>query len=155
MGPVFPPPGSAPAQVGKAVKVFNVGNKFLVHAFRAHLMAAILAELNITSASDEIEHTTSKEWLEKTAEQLVDSLLMPKNSDDPAYIDPLYHMHHAFLHHAFLYVDLREAIRWENGPQIVRHWKWWLPRFLGTGKKNYAAESVHTICNLVATHNRT
>lgn len=90
---------------------------------------------------------------------------MPKNSDDPAYIDPVYHLHHVFLHHAFLYVDLREAIRWENGPQIVRHRKWWLPCFLGTGKKNSASESVHTLCNLVAdfpkhmayivTHNRT
>ena len=152
-------------QVDKTVKVFNVGDEFLMHAFRAHLVAGILAKLNITSMSDAIEHTTSKEWLENTAEQLVDSLLMPKNSDDPAYIDPVYHLHHVFLHHAFLYVDLREAIRWENGPQIVRHWKWWLPRFLGTGKKNYASESVHTLCNLVAdfpkhmayiaTHNRT
>ena len=48
-----------------------------------------------------------------------------------------------FLHIAYLYVDLREAIRWENGPQIVRHWKWWLPRSLATGRTNYASEAVH------------
>ena len=70
-----------------------------------------------------------------------------------------------FLHIAYLYVDLREAIRWENGPQIVRHWKWWLPRFLATGHTNYASETVHLIANLqanfpkhiayLATHNRT
>ena len=63
------------------------------------------------------------------------------------------------------YVDLRHAIRWENGPQIVRHWKFWIPRFIGTGKKMYAAEAVNMIANLtadfprhiayLATHNRT
>ena len=64
-----------------------------------------------------------------------------------------------------MYVDLREAIRWENGPQIIHHWKWWLPRFLVTGCHNYTAESVNLIANLkadfpkhisyIATHNRT
>ena len=90
-------------------QVFNVGDEFLVHSVRAHLVAGNLAKLNITSTSDAIECTTSKEWLENTAEQLVDSLLMPKTSDDPAYIDPVYHPH-AFLHRAFLYIDLQEAI---------------------------------------------
>lgn len=147
-------------QVDKTVKVFNVGDEFLVHAFRAHLTAGILTHFAIKSTCDPIEHTTTKEWLVETAEKLVISLLMPQQSDDSAY-----NLHCAFLHHAFLYVDLREAIRWENGPQIVRHWKWWLPRFLSTGRKNYAAEAVHVICNIfadfpkhmayIATHNRT
>ena len=72
-------------------------------------------------------------------------------------------MHRSFLHHAFLYVDLRRAIRWEDGPQIVRHWKWWIPKFIGTGKKMYAAEAVNMILvadfpkhiAYLAIHNRT
>ena len=35
--------------------------------------------------------------------------------------DPVLAFHHTFLHMAFLYVDLRNAIRWENGPRIVTH----------------------------------
>ena len=64
--------------------------------------------------------------------------------------DPVLQLHLDFLHHAYLYVDLREAIRYENGPNIVCHWKLWLPRFLATGSKNYACEAVHHIANLVA-----
>ncbi len=147
-------------QVDKSVKVFNVGDEFLVHTFKAHLNASILTVLDLSSTSDLIDHTTSKEWLQDTAEKLVTKILMPHQPDDPVY-----HLHSAFLHHAFLYIDLREAIRWENGPQIVRHWKSWLPQFLGTGRKNYAAECVYHIANLsadfpkhmayIATHNRT
>ena len=54
------------------------------------------------------------------------------------------------MHHAYLYVDLREAIRWENGPVIVQHWKTWIPLFLATGCKNYASEAVCNTSNLTA-----
>ena len=79
--------------------------------------------------------------------------------------DPAYSKHRSFLHLAFLYIDLRNAIRWEKGANIVRHWKLWLPRFIGTGCKNYASEAVNLIAHLqadfpkhlafIATHNRT
>ena len=91
-------------QVDKTGKVFNVGDEFVVHAFRAHLTAGILHNFGVKNTCDPIRHTTSKEWLEETAKKLVNSLLMPQQSDDPAY-----NLHCAFLHHAFLYVDLREA----------------------------------------------
>ena len=47
-------------------------------------------------------------------------------------------------------VDSGRAIRWENGPHIICHWKWWLPLFLSTGCSNYASEAVHLIVNLTA-----
>ena len=131
--------------VDKGVKVFSVGDEFVLHAFRAHLTAGILTQLKLKGTTDSIPHTYTKEWLHDTAESLVTTLLMPQEADDPVY-----HLHSSFLHHAFLYTDLSEAIRWENGPQIIRHWKWWLPRFLATGKKQYAAESVYQTCNLSA-----
>ena len=146
--------------VDKAVKVFSVGDEFVLHAFKAHLTASILTQLKLKSPSDSIQHANTKEWLYNTAESLVTTLLMPQKPDDPVH-----HLHSSFLYHAFLYADLRAAIRWENGPEIIRHWKWWLPRFLATGKKQYAAESVYQACNLsaifsrhmayIATHNRT
>ena len=69
------------------------------------------------------------------------------------------------MHMAFLYLDLRTAIRWENGPHILRYWKLWIPRFIGTGCKNYAVEAVIHLANIaanfpkhisyIAVHNRT
>ena len=65
----------------------------------------------------------------------------------------------AFVHVGYSYV---EAIRWEYGPHIIRHWKWWLPRFLATGCSNYASEAVNLIAAdytkhiaYIATHNKT
>ena len=146
-------------QVDKAVKVFSIGDEFMMHAFRAHLTAGILTTLNLNSTSDPIQHPESHEWLKHKAQAL---LFNPQKSEDPVH-----QLHLSFLHHAFLYIDLHEAVRWKNGPEIARHWKWWLPRFLGTGRKNYAAEAVYHICNInisadfpkhiayLATHNRT
>ena len=46
--------------------------------------------------------------------------LMPQTATDPIHM-----FHKSFLHHAFLYVDLREAIRWEDTLEMVDstlHW---------------------------------
>lgn len=148
-------------QVDKSAKVFNTADEFLMQAFQAHLLSSVTSSLGCCDASDDLpRHEDTGEWLRKTAENLVEDILMPKVSQDPVHT-----LHQSFLHHAFLYVDLRRAIRWENGPQICRHWKWWIPRFIGTGKKMYAAEAVNMIANLtadfpkhiayLATHNRT
>ena len=144
-------------QVDKTVKVFNVGDKFLLHAFKGHLLASMASSLGLKSPSDPIQHQNSLEWLKCIAEQLVEKTIMPP-STSPS-------LHRAFLHMAFLYMDLRNAIRFENGPQIMRHYKYWLPRFIATGKRNYAVECVRVITNLsadfprhiayIATHNRT
>ena len=149
-------------RVDKSVKVFNTCDEFLVHMFKAHLTASVCTQLKLKDTSDTIEHEPTLQWLENTAESILSSTLMPASTSSK---DPVYHMHRAFLHMTFLYVDLRNAIRWENGPHIIRHWKWWLPRFSGTGCKNYATESAHLLANLAAdfprhisyivTHNRT
>ena len=147
-------------RVDKAVKVFNTCDEFLIHMFKAHFVASICTQLNIEDTTATIEHQSSLHWLQNTAELIVANTLMPTSSKDTVY-----NLHRAFLHLSFLYVDLRNAIQWENGPHIIRHWKWWLPRFLGTGCKNYAVESANLIANLaadfprhisyIATHNRT
>ena len=147
-------------QVTKAAKVFNVGDEFLIHCFKAHLLARICSVLGLSSPADDIEHTANVEWLKAKAKFIVQETIHPIESSDPVYSK-----HRAFLHLAFLYIDLRCAIRWEDGPHILRHWKLWLPRFIGTGCKNYATEAVNLIANInadfpkhiayIATHNRT
>ena len=144
----------------KNAKVFNTCDEFLVHSFKGHLIAGILTQLQIKAVDDSIEHTCSKTWLDETAERLVTATIMPSTTNDPVFA-----LHRSFLHHAFLYIDLREAIRWAEGEQIVRHWKFWLVKFLSCGFTNYAKEAVNHIANLkavfprhiafIATHNRT
>lgn len=146
--------------VNKTVKVFNVGDEFLLHTFKAHLQARICSVLGITSTNDDIEHTSSLQWLEETAKSIITKTIYPTHSKDPVYM-----RHRSFLHLAFVYVDLRRAIRWGDGAHIIRHWKMWLPRFIGTGCKNYSTEAINLIAHLeadfprhiayIATHNRT
>ena len=146
--------------VDKTAKVFNIGDEFIIHVFKAHLKASICQLLKINSPTDNIPHLCTQQWLRDTADMIVKSAVMPMKTTDPVYS-----LHRTFIHLSYLYIDLREAIRWENGPQIIRHWKFWLPRFIATGMKNYATESVRLLANLIAdyprhisyiiTHNRT
>ena len=142
------------------MKIFNRGDEFLIHAFKSHLIAAICKQLSIQSPDDQIPHESSLLWLESKAEEITSKALYPTSTSDPTH-----NLHRSFLHTAFLYIDLRNAIRWEDGPQIIRHWRLWLPRFLGTGSKNYAIEAANLIVNImarfprhisyIAVHNRT
>ena len=80
-------------------------------------------------------------------------------------VSSIYALHWSFLHLVFLYIDLCHAIYWEDGPEIIRHWKMWIPQFLGVGFNNYAVEAANFIANLsadfpkhlsyIATNNRT
>ena len=104
-------------QVDQKVKVFNTGDEFVMHTFQAHLTTAIMDYVN---TSDTISHPCSFDWLQQQAKMLVHKLISPTSSPDP-----IQHMHKSFLHVAYYsYVDLPHAIRWENGPHIIRHWKW-------------------------------
>ena len=104
-----------------------------------------------------IVHDRNLQWLETTAEAIAMQNLYPATSPDTVY-----GLHRSFLH---MYVDLRNAIRYEDGEHIIRHWKWWLPRFIATGCKNYALEAANLIANItakfpkhmayIAIHNRT
>ena len=125
--------------------MFNVADEFLVHVFKAHLRASLCTLLKLQSTSDPINHEGTEKWLRETAETLLADTLMPVQT-----ADPVFSFHRSLLHLSFLYCDLRNAIRWEDGPQIVQHWILWLPRFLATGKKNYASEAVNHIANLKA-----
>ena len=121
-------------------------------------MASVTSLLKLSSVTEAIPHTNSLEWLRETAEYLVEKTLMPPPETESS-------LHRSFLHTTFLYVDLRDAIRFEHGPQIIRLWKLWLPRLIGTGRNNYAVECVNLLGNLyadfpphisyIAMHNRT
>ena len=147
-------------QVNKSVPVFSVGDEFMTHVFKGHLVASICSYFKIDSRQVEIDHQVNFQWLESTATAIASETLFPGPSNDSVYF-----FHKSFMHLAFLYSDLREAIRWENGAHIIRHWKIWIPHFLGLGMINYASEAANMIANIkadfpahiayVATHNHT
>ena len=79
-------------QVDKSVKVFNVGDEFLVHVFKAHLAANICTLLKLESRNDPIDHEKSLQWLQETAESLTEETLVA----DTTSTDSVYKMHRAF-----------------------------------------------------------
>lgn len=126
-----------------------------MHTFQAHLTTAIMDYFNTSNPSDTIAHPCTFDWLQQQAQTLVHKLqfILRPYPTDAQVIPYLY------------YFDLRHAIRWENGPHIIRHWKWWLPHFLATRCTNYASEAMYLIANItaifpkhiayIAMHNRT
>ena len=139
--------------VTKAAKTFSVADEFVLHCLKAHIIASICVQLNLKCPSDPIPQasTFNLERLEKTAATAVDNILIPPLTSS---LDPVYGLHQSFVYTAFLYADLRQAIRFENGPHIIRQWKLWLPRFIGTRKRNYSTEAAHLICNIEADYPR-
>ena len=100
-------------------KVFNSGDEFLIHCFHAHQV------LGIESTEADISHEHTLEWLQQTATAIMLRTLAPTQSADVAYA-----FHRWFMRGCFLYVDLRDAIRYEDGDQVIRLWKHWLVYFL-------------------------
>ena len=126
-------------------KVFSIADEFIQHAFSAHLIAAICHEFKISSPSESIPHEKSQSWLFSTAEHILEKTIMPVESSDHVYA-----MHRSFMYTAFLYNDLREAVRFEEGSQVIRLWRFWLPIFLGSKCYNYATEAVNLLANIQA-----
>ena len=148
-------------KLDKHATKFSIADEFVQHAFEAHLRAHIYTFFGINSPTDPISHECSLQWLEQKAQEIVDATLVLNETPE----DKIVQFSLSFMHSAFLYRDLREAIRYEEGENIIRHWKLWLPYFLGMGRKNYSNEAANQICNLqadfpkhigyIATHNRT
>ncbi len=134
-------------RVDQKAKVFSVADEFAIHCFKAHLQASICHQLQITSPTDDIPHENSLAWLQATAERILKKTIMPSESQDSVYS-----LHRSFLYTGFLYQDLRASIRFEQGANIVRHWKLWLPMFLGKKCYNYAREALNMLANLKANY---
>lgn len=147
-------------KLDKRASKFSIADEFVLHAFQAHLLAHIYDYFGISSSTDQIPHECTLQWLQDKAKAIVDaSLVLSETTDKVLQFST------SFMHAAFLYYDLRQAIRFEDGEHIIRHWKLWLPYFLGLGRKNYSNEAANLICNVqanfpkhiayIAIHNRT
>lgn len=151
-----------------AAKKFQQADEFLRHALEAHLTASLLTFLNVSSTSAELaceETTLTDQWLLQTAERFANQVLTVPTDEDAADADHMYNFHRSFLQMALLYEDLRDAIKHEDGPRIIQHWRMWLLYFLASKRTNYSSEAANLLANLkadfskwlayVVTHNRT
>lgn len=124
-------------KIEKKAKNFSIADEFILHTFKSHIIAAICDIMKLDDPTSSVPHEASLKWLEDTAKHIVTSTITPKASNDAVYA-----FHRSFLHTTFLYIDLRNAIRYEDGPHIIRHWQQWLVYFLGCNKNNYSTEDM-------------
>ena len=75
------------------------------------------------STDDAIKHEPTG------AKAIVSKTMLPVESDDLVHA-----LHRLILHATFLYTDLREAIRYEDGNQVLRQWRFRLIYFLGNNR---------------------
>lgn len=113
-------------QVDKSAKSFNVADEFIQHVFTSHLIVRICTLLNINSPDERIDHPSTKQWLVEKSKWIASNAI----DFTPDTEDAIYSLHRFILHYGFLYSDLRNTIRWEDGPQVIRYWKFWLPCFV-------------------------
>ena len=64
-------------QVDNDVKTFNIGDQFVVHTFKGHLIAAVHSILKVKFPNDPVAHASSLVWLEKTSPLIVTEALLP------------------------------------------------------------------------------
>lgn len=105
----------------KSVKCFNIGDEFVMHVFKAHFIAKICTFFKIQAANDVIKHSISAEWLAKTAEKITGEVLCPS-----AEKEDVNSLTSQMVQSLYMYVDLHNAIRYENGEHIIRHWRYWV-----------------------------
>ena len=77
-------------QVDNTANVFNVGDEFVMHVFKAHLKASICQLLKVTAPTVNIPHLCTQQWLHDRADMIVKSAVMPTKT-----IDPIYSLHRA------------------------------------------------------------
>ena len=127
--------------VTAAAKKFQQSDEFLKHALEAHLTASLITFLNISANSDLIVQDATiitNAWLNETAERFANDVLVIGTDEDDHDADNLYNFHRSFLRMALLYEDLREAIKYEDGPRVIQHWRMWLLYLLATKRSNYS-----------------
>ena len=156
------------SSVTAAAKKFQQAGEFVRHTVEAHLTASLITFLKISDPSDQTgldSATITNTWLQETAEKFANEVLAVPTNEEDYEADHIYNFHRSFLHMGLLYEDLREAIRYEDGPRVVQHWRVWLLYFLASKRTNYSSEAANLLANLkadfsrwlayVVTHNRT
>ena len=154
--------------VEKEAKHFQASDEFLHHALDSYLIASLTSFLGMETP-DQVPPSAPMDitlnWLQEKAHQFVLQVVSVPRDMRQSEIDQTFNRHRSFLHISLLYWDLRNAIRHEDGPSIISHWRWWLVYFLASKRTNYSHEAANLLTNLktnfserlayIVTHNRT
>eukprot|EP00118_Oscarella_pearsei_P012703 m.95669 g.95669 ORF g.95669 m.95669 type:complete len:849 (+) comp36860_c0_seq1:177-2723(+) len=150
-------------------KDFQQSDEFLNNALDAHLAASVIhfvkSKESTLKEKSTNESRASLSWAKKIAEDFVRDVVSVPDDYQNDEVDHMFNFHRSFVRLGLLYRDLQEAIRREDGPRIIRHWRMWLVFFLAAKRTNYSFEAANLLANLqadfsrwlayVVTHNRT
>lgn len=93
------------------------------------------------------EKEDRKSVLDLMAKQVVDKFVFfgynkPKRSAS----DKVFQYNTQLLSLGLFYIEYCDAIKEGDGNRVLRCWKYLLPIFLSSGRKNYSIESLHLLC---------
>ena len=82
-------------QLDKNAKVFSVADEFVIHALKAHLLAAVYSMFGISGGHETVEHKLSAEWLQSAVSKAVDhTVILREKMDDVHSFSQAFIMQH-------------------------------------------------------------
>lgn len=111
-----------------AIIIIIKRHEFIRHVLDAHLIQGLLSHFEIGSITEDpakgLEMT--EEWLEQETSSFIKEVISVPTDATLDEADHINNFHRSFIHDAMLYTDLRNAIRYDDGPRIILYWRWWL-----------------------------
>ena len=146
------------------VKNFNSCDDFFRMFISASVLAATMEMLEMTSLSctpsEKVLPDGASLWtknkeerksaLDGLAKQVIDKFICFRynNSKNKSAGDKVYQYHTRLLSLGLFYLEYSDAIKEGDGNRVVRCWRYLLPIFKSSERKNYSIESLHLLCQL-------
>ena len=92
-----------------------------------------------------------KAALDALARQVVNKFVAFRynsSSKDQSLGDKVFQYHTRLLSLGLFYMEYSDAIKEGDGNRVVRCWRYLLPIFQSSGRKNYSLESLHLLCQI-------
>lgn len=146
---------------GKPIDCFDPCEDFFALIVEAHIVAAAMKLLEMTTLNDvpstkyvpqgEVTWTQTDEErktvIDKITTAIVDSFIFldynTSSSDTPVIKDGVYSYATQLLTLGCFYLEFRDAIKEGDGLRVLRCYRYMLPMFVSSGRKNYAIETLN------------
>ena len=140
---------------------FNACDDFFVLAIKCHILSAAMKMMSMDNPEAQPAETCIADpvnvWMLSKGErrkllQIVATSIAEKFVDtnfhsyeDPAHTDKVnLHARHLLALGCF-YLEFSDAIREGDGDRVLRCWRYMLPMFISSGRKNYAIEALNLL----------
>lgn len=148
---------------GKPIDSFDPCEDFFVVVIKAHIVAAAMKLLNMSSMGDvpsvnfapqgDLTWTQTTEERKAIIEQItsaiVDSFVFLDYDDSSTNAsstnDGVYSYATNLLTLGCFYLEFRDAIKEGDGVRVLRCYRYMLPMFISSGRKNYAIETLNLL----------